>query len=634
MLDNQDLNTPSRDDDRTNATAEYLNRALAACDAGDALLGMHLYLAAFEEAAAASDIVSEDALTGLKQAWAIACRYKERSLAEHIFEKMEPFLSQVEVAACAAQLQALALDRLEEFGVSRDDLEDMAQAISQELMNMGEGAGFGMGAVPRIVRVDHVSLDRPLTLPEGITPREDATDLASIAVPGLIDPSGMIDASALDFPSLDDLSKAIAAEEASAAVQSGEGDSAEQPGLGETADVIDAADAGTADPATADAGTADPAAAPAAPAAPAGALSVTTSAGALAVTPAATPAGAPAAQQKPAQQKPAAESPAEFFAKAVQDMGVKLVPDNPPLKYDNLAGFDSTIAVMRDLGVGLQDDPQFKELVNLLNTRHGLGSQPAADTMLFRAPAREDANRFMHATIGELGRPTLCMHMEENLQGQPMLCVTAQADTPLKPATLRNAFANGGTLVLENVDLWMPPQLEGGEDPAAQFIQALSRGAREAIGLIRAAVDNPDVYVLATASLDGRIDGFFLDMLEPVCVIDIDNPTPEERVDIWMDIAREHPSIRAVNRADLVRLSANLPRFDIYMAAREAIEEAYKYGLVTRRYHPVTRDNIFDKLAAYQPLDSGEYKSLEEEVIRDFRRGFDDLEDALFRNGH
>ena len=62
-----------------------------------------------------------------------------------------------------------------------------------------------------------------------------------------------------------------------------------------------------------------------------------------------------------------------------------------------------------------------------------------------------------------------------------------------------------------------------------------------------------------------------------------------------------------------------MPRYDMYMAAREAIEEAYKEGLVSRRYVPVTRENLFDKLAAYQPLDSEEYRALEEAVVKDFR---------------
>ena len=98
---------------------------------------------------------------------------------------------------------------------------------------------------------------------------------------------------------------------------------------------------------------------------------------------------------------------------------------------------------------------------------------------------------------------------------------------------------------------------------------------------------------------------------------------------MWMEIAREHPSLRGVNRSDLVRFSAGMPRFDMYMAAREAIEEAYKDGLVLRRYVPVTRENLFEKLAAYQPLDSEEYLALEEAVVRDFRADLDHIDDLL-----
>ena len=96
-----------------------------------------------------------------------------------------------------------------------------------------------------------------------------------------------------------------------------------------------------------------------------------------------------------------------------------------------------------------------------------------------------------------------------------------------------------------------------------------------------------------------------------------------------MDLARAHPSLRALNREELVRLSANMPRYDLYMAVREALEEAYKQGLVERRYQPVTRENLFDKLAAYQPLDSAEYAALENAVISDFAAGLDDLESLL-----
>ena len=91
-------------------------------------------------------------------------------------------------------------------------------------------------------------------------------------------------------------------------------------------------------------------------------------------------------------------------------------------------------------------------------------------------------------------------------------------------------------------------------------------GAREAISLIRSAVENPDVFVLASSSEAGEIDPFFFDLLEPLSVIDIDFPTVSERDDIWMEIAREHPSLRGIDRASLVRYSAQMPRYDMYMA--------------------------------------------------------------------
>ena len=152
---------------------------------------------------------------------------------------------------------------------------------------------------------------------------------------------------------------------------------------------------------------------------------------------------------------------------------------------------------MNGFGVGMQDDPQFQELVETLNVRHGLEKMPIIDTYLFRAPVREDANQFMSATLGEIGLPAIRMHMEENLQGMPVLCVMAQADNQPKLNAARNAFEGGGILVLEDVDLWGSPLADAGSDDMGMFAYAqLSRGAREAINLIRSAVENPEVYVL------------------------------------------------------------------------------------------------------------------------------------------
>lgn len=489
MYENVDANMFPCGDGSSAASGDYLARAVAACEAGDARLGLHLYLAAFEQSSE-GDAPSEEAILGLKQAWRVACSTKERSLAEYIFERLEPYLSAEEVAACTAQLQGLALDRLEQFGISRDDLEEMSEMLSQE------GLGMMVGA--------------PMMMP------------APFAAPGALasDPGG----------------------------------------------------AG-ASPAMAGDG---PLAAPAAPAS-----------------------GAPDTQ------------PVDIFT------------------YNSAPGFATVIERMRSLGIGLAGDPEFDAFVAMLNARHGMEGMPVADNLLFCSPAREDASRFMMATVGELGLPAVRMRMEESLQGLPMLCVTAQASDQNGLNALRRGFEGGGVLVLEDIDLWGSPVAEMADDMTGFIMAAMSRGAREAVNLIRQAVENTDVYVLASTSSSEAIDPFFLDLLYPFTRIDIDYPTEAEREDIWMDLACAHPSIRAVNREELVRLSANMPRYDIYLAAREAIEEAYKQGLVRRRYQPVTRENLFDKLAAYQPLQSAEYAELERIVVADFSADLGNLDDLL-----
>ncbi|WP_080798131.1 ribonucleotide reductase subunit alpha [Arabiibacter massiliensis] len=507
MFENDANSSPSHNDEH-DSFAEYLRSAAAACASGDAVLGMHLYLAAFERAQRNDGTPpEEEAVDGLKQAWSLACTLKERSIAEYAFERLEPYLNQEEIAACADQLQRLALDKLEEFGLTREDLEDMTDMISQDFL--------GLDGAP-LMRVEHVTAPAPAA--------------SAVAVEEADGPEGSdaADASAQDDPEA--MGKALEAV-------------ARASGMGPDADAV--------------------------------------------------------------------------------------LSSMERITYDELVGYDETVALMRDFGVGMQKDPRFQELVALLNARHGLDRMPASDALLFRSPAREDANRFMAATLGELNLPAIRMHMEENLQGMPVLCVMAQADRQPQLNGARNAFEGPGVLMLEDLDLWISPMGDPSDDFGGFLMASLSRGAREAISLIRSAAENPDVYVLASAAEAGEIDPFFFDLLEPLSVVDIDYPTDSERADIWMEIAREHPSVRGIDRVALVRYSSQMPRYDMYMAAREAIEEAYKASLVARRYVPVTADNLYDKLAAYQPLDSEEYKALEEAVVDDFRRDLENLEDLL-----
>ena len=537
---NEPIGLPNPSDAQS-PSSDFLTKAADACAAGDLVLGMHLYLAAYEKAATDPLMPASTALNSLREAWHLACDLKERSMAEYVFEKMEPYLSGDEISQCAERLQSMALERLEQFGFSRQELEGMADMISQE---------FG-GDAP-LVRFEHIS--------------------APIVLPSI--PSFDLDAIAPVAPRPDDWGTGVDEAPAENA---------------ETADAVTSA--GDAAPVEAGA-SAESAAAAAAP---------------------------------------------QPLARQIADDEIPTLPDMPlpgskpaNFTYRDLVGYDEAISLMRDYGVGLQNDRGFINFVGMLNHRHGLDRMPALDTMLFRSPAREDAMRFVEATIGELNLPALRMSMDENIQGMPVLCVSAKSDNHPKLNRAHNRFEGPGILVVEDLDLWIvPPEPENTEGFGGFMMANMSRGAREALNLIRAAVDDPDVFVLVTASTENEVDPFFYDLLEPMSVVEIGVPNDQERSDIWTEIAREHPSMRTIDRVDLMRYSVGMPRYDIYMAAREAIEEAYKLGLVTRRYQPVTAQNIFEKLAAYQPLDSVEYRALEAEVIKDFQHDLDHLEDLL-----
>ena len=119
-------------DDRSNSSEDFLQRAARAVDAGDAILGVHLYLAAFERALNESIVPSYDSLEGMEAAWRIAIDAKQRSLAEYIFERLEPYLSEDAAARHAVALQKLAFDTLEDLGFPREAIEGMADLVGQE----------------------------------------------------------------------------------------------------------------------------------------------------------------------------------------------------------------------------------------------------------------------------------------------------------------------------------------------------------------------------------------------------------------------------------------------------------------------------------------------------------------------
>ena len=494
MTENENMHSPMGE--MGSPAQEYRKRASEACASGDGVLGMHLYLAAYEEALGEKpEPDATTAVESLKEAWELSCSLGERAMAEYILEKLEPFLDGDELPFYSNKLQSLAIDQIGEMGMVPEDFKEFAQRVARDL--------FG-------------------------------ADLA--------------DATVLSLK-----------------------------------------------------------------------LPATTAAGQ----------STPSNPKKPTALTGAGEGSKELFApsrrlgkpakRPAEEPTPEIVFAEPPLTFKDLVGYTRAIRSMNRLGIGLNDDPDFSALVEKLNARHGYAHRPASQTILLRAPAREDASFFARAVVNEIGLPCVRMNIDDSPGGMPMLCVYCDEGVNIQANSAGVDFGTTPCLIiLEDLDLWEAPPTESemADGIGGLMMTQFSRSARDTLHMIRAAADHPDIHLLATASSAHDIDPFFLDLIEPFDVVEINMPDAAERAEIWMDILREHPSLRPLDRACLVKYSEGLARVDLYMAARDAVDQAYRDGLEARRYIPISHADVYSKLANFLPLDSPQYKALEDAVIR------------------
>lgn len=303
-------------------------------------------------------------------------------------------------------------------------------------------------------------------------------------------------------------------------------------------------------------------------------------------------------------------------------------------KYKNLVGYDNAIAYMKQKGiVSSGERDQYKQLIDRLNKEHGLNRISFSKTLIFQSPSREDANIFMEATAAEIGMPCIQMHMDDNIHGSSVLCMMAPADSNFKLNPGRTGFNGKGILMLEDIDTWDFPEPSdfGGDDGIASIFSAqMSRGVAEVVNLIEIALEDPNILVVATVG--GQVSDGELRKLFTGCEfikIWIDYPTDQERAAIWSRLAKDHPSLRAFSIQKLVNYSRNMSRYDIEVAVHEALEDAYRQGLKKRQYIPLSILNIVEKLADHQPLDSTEYKTLENVALEDFKKDLGNINDLL-----
>ena len=197
----------------------------------------------------------------------------------------------------------------------------------------------------------------------------------------------------------------------------------------------------------------------------------------------------------------------------------------------------------------------------------------------------------------------------------------------------RAGFDSPTVVILEDFDLWDLPDFDpqSAENPVQGLLQMqLSRGAREALALIQTALESPEATVLISASEPNDIDPFFWELIGPQYrIIDVELPDVEERREIWREVQAQHPSTRGLDVTRMVELSRGLSRFEILAIASEAVEEAYRESVARNRFCAVSTGAMVSRLANFQPLDSDEYRCMEDLAVEELRSSTSDFDDLL-----
>lgn len=526
---------------------DYLKRAAFAVESGDQLLGIHLYLAAFEQSMLENIVPSDETLGGMRKAWDLAVAARQHSLAEYIFEKLKPYVSPDELARKADELQDIALDRLEEFGFSREAIEDMAELINEDLMGLSPSL---------FCRYEEDALASPFSLMNFASSTEDDQ----------IDPSTIEQEEEFESPEVEARAKGLDDQETPTSPDQ------DIEAIKEALEPL----------------------------------------------------------ELPAFPLPKLKG-AKIAHIDLTDRKKKKKKPEPPFDYSTIRGFSDAIEKMGQLGIGRMRDPRFKEFVKMLNSRHGVSRMPQLGTLVFNSSAREDANYFMVATVGEMGVPAVRMRMDHNMQGQAVLCVMASPDAVTNQGGLnRFGFEGPAALILEDLDLWDLPWLDMGGVDVPDFLQMqISRGAREAMAFIQSALENPEVTVLASASNLEALDALFGPMLGLYRVVELDRPTDVERKEIWRHAQSEHPSMRGLDVMQMVPFSKGMSRFELYAVITESVEEAYRRSIAKDCFCAVRSDDVLMRLSNFHDLDSKEYKDIEKVVMDRFHRSMGHVDDLL-----
>jgi hypothetical protein len=452
-------------------------------------------------------------LDGLRKAWDLAFEMGDRSIAESIFSDLAPHNSSEQNEQATLRLQTLALDQLEDMGITENDLENIASLISREVLN---------------------------------TDGDKLLDSLRSA--------------------LDQLGVSLDGGQASQAIQK-----------------LSPIEAIT-----------------------------------------------PSARNLLPKDSPAKAGLVKI-GKELRELGERVRDDEQQqrrLDYSTLSGYDHVLEGMRGFGFLSAGNERYRSFVERTAAMHGVSRLSLDGTFLFLGPTREDVSLFAHATAGEIGFPIL--HVSVDLDGQGN--GTIKLAGPFKRGFFGSPpdfmdMVTPCTVLIENIDHLQ--EMFDNEQQAIRRYGGRAKGMMgptgrsmqtEITGYLRALSQKPGIIIMATAHHDCTLRDPLRSLLGTIYEIEVPLPQEDERRDVLVTFAGEHPSFAELDIDQIAHLSEGLSRNSLVYAAHTAVEEAYRESLRTGRYNRVTMGDVLMRVAPLIDRESSLYQQIEDEVVAQLAR--------------
>jgi AAA+ superfamily predicted ATPase len=120
---------------------------------------------------------------------------------------------------------------------------------------------------------------------------------------------------------------------------------------------------------------------------------------------------------------------------------------------------------------------------------------------------------------------------------------------------------------------------------------------------------------MATSQHEGGLREPLRSLLGMMHEIEVAAPQEDERRDVLVSFAAEHPSFAELDVDRIVHFSEGLSRNNLVFVARAAVEAAYRESLRTSRYNRVSIGDVLVQLAPFIDRESPLYQQVEDEAV-------------------